>query len=341
MKILVTGGLGMVGRPLVQRLLRQGHTVRVLDRIPEAEADRTALGEAEYAFCDINDFSALRQEVHGIQAIIHLAAIPDPASGPGHDVFRINCAGSFNVYEAAAQEGIRRVVSASSINALGFNYGIKSFPIRYLPVDEDHPTFTTDPYSFSKQILEEIGAYYGRRESISGVQLRLPAVIHMTDEFRTMIDQFAPITRQAFESVRAMPAEAQQQRARQLIAEVDAARAERRHEKPWSGEMPEGEWKPDLSDPLPLISFGYTDFWAMIHEEDAAQALEKGVTADYTGSHPLFVAGAVNMANLDADTLARIFYPDAARKRPLVSSEPLVSFDRARLLIGYEPEYST
>ncbi len=61
MKILVTGGLGMVGRPLVQRLLRQGHTVRVLDRIPEAEADRTALGEAEYACCDINDFSALRQ----------------------------------------------------------------------------------------------------------------------------------------------------------------------------------------------------------------------------------------------------------------------------------------
>ncbi len=66
------------------------------------------------------------------------------------------------------------MVSASSINALGFNYGIKSFPIRYLPVDEDHPTFTTDPYSFSKQILEEIGAYYGRREGISRCSCACP-----------------------------------------------------------------------------------------------------------------------------------------------------------------------
>jgi hypothetical protein len=155
-----------------------------------------------------------------------------------------------------------------------------------------------------------------------------------------MIQKFAPITQQAFERVRAMSAADQQQRARQLIAEINARRPERPHEKPRKWEMPEGEWKPDLSDPLPLISFGYTDFWAMIDDEDSAQALEKGVTADYTGSHPLFVAGAVNMAHLEAETLARIFYPEAARKRPLVGCEPLVSFAKARALIGYEPEVS-
>jgi len=276
--------------------------------------------------------------VRGMEAIAHLAALPHPAAGPGHEVFRINCAGSFNVYEAAAQEGIRRVVSASSINALGFNYGIKSFPIRYLPVDEEHPNFTTDPYSFSKQVLEEIGAYYWRREGISGVQLRLPAVLHITEEFRAMVEKFAPITRQAFEKVQAMSAADQQQRARQLIAEVDAGRERRDKEKPWDGEMPDGEWKPDFNDPLPMISFGYTDFWAVIHEDDSAQALEKGVTADYTGSHPLFVADSVNMLNLEAETLGQIFYPEAARKRPLTGCEPLVSFDKARQLIGYGPE---
>jgi len=340
MNILVTGGLGMVGRPLVQRLQRQGHNVKVIDRIPEAEADRAALGEASYACCDINDFPALREQVRGMEAIVHLAAFPHPAAAPGHEIFRLNCTGSFNVYEAAAQEGVHRVVSASSINALGFNYGIKSFPIRYLPVDEEHPTFTTDPYSFSKQVLEEIGAYYWRREGISGVQLRLPAVLHVTEEFRAMIKQFAPVTQQAYEKVLAMPAADQQQRALRFIAEMDARRAERFNEKPMKWEMPAGGWKPDLSDPLPLISFGYTDFWAMINEEDSAQALEKGLTADYTGSHPLFVAGSTNMAHLEAETLARIFYPDAARKRPLVGCEPLISYDQARQLIGYEPEFS-
>jgi nucleoside-diphosphate-sugar epimerase len=338
MNILVTGGLGMVGRPLIQRLLRQDHSVKVLDHIPEAEADRTALDGADYACCDINDFPALRTQVGGMEAIVHLAAFPHPAAAPGDEIFRLNCAGSFNVYEAAAQEGIRRVVSASSINALGFNYGIKSFPIRYLPVDEDHPSFTTDPYSFSKQVLEEIGAYYWRREGISGVQLRLPAVLHITEEFRAMVKQFAPVTQQAYEKVLAMPAAGQQQRARRFIDEMDARRAERPHEKPRKWGMPEGGWKPDFNDPLPLISFGYTDFWAMIHEDDSAQALEKGLTADYTGSHPLFVAGAVNTLNLEAETLARIFYPDAARKRPLVGCEPLVSFDKARQMIGYEPK---
>jgi nucleoside-diphosphate-sugar epimerase len=341
MNILVTGGLGMVGRPLVQRLLRHGHAVKVLDRIPEAEADRTALDGADYACCDINDFPALREQVRNMEAIVHLAAITNPAAAPGPEIFRLNCAGSFNVYEVAAQEGIRRVVCASSINALGFNYGIKSFPIRYLPVDEEHPSFTTDPYSFSKQVLEETGAYYWRREGISGVQLRLPAVLHVTEEFRSMVKQFAPVTQQAYEKVLAMPAADQQQRARRFIAEMDARRAERPHEKPRKWEMPEGEWRPDFNDPLPLISFGYTDFWAMIHDEDAAQALEKGVTADYTGSHSLFVAGSVNMLNVEAEMLARIFYPDAARKRPLVGCEPLVSFDKARQLIGYEPEFST
>lgn len=338
MNILVTGGLGRVGRPLVQRLLRQGYPVKIIDRIPEADANLTDIDGAAYACCDINDFTAFRQQVRGMHTIVHLAAIPHPSMGPGHEIFRLNCAGSFNVYEAAAQEGVRRVVSASSINALGFNYGVKGFTIHYLPVDEEHPVFTSDPYSFSKQVLEEIATYYWRREGISGAQLRLPAVIHMTLEFRAMIQKFAPINQQAYERVLALTPEARQQRARQIMDDVNTARAERRQEKPWTGEMPEGEWQPNFDDPLPMISFGFTDFWAVIQDENSSQALEKAVTADYSGSHPLFVADPVNMLNLEAETLASIFFPDAARKRPLVGSEPLISFDKARQLIGYEPE---
>ena len=48
------------------------------------------------------------------------------------------------------------------------------FDIEYFPIDEAHPDFTTDAYSFSKRILEETAAYFWRREAISGVQLRFP-----------------------------------------------------------------------------------------------------------------------------------------------------------------------
>jgi nucleoside-diphosphate-sugar epimerase len=274
-----------------------------------------------------------------MQAVIHLAAIPHPAGASGPEIFRTNSSGTFNVYEAAAQEGIRRVVSASSINALGFNYGIKSFPIEYLPVDEDHPTFTTDPYSFSKRITEEIGAYYWRREGISGVQLRLPWVVVLTEEFRQMLQQFESVLRTASARILEMPAADRRVRASQLVADLDSERASRFHEKPHNHET-EGDWQPDLDDPLKLISFGMTDFWAVISADNAAHAFELGATADYEGSHPLFAADAVNMTGMDAEILADAFYPDAARKRPLVGAEPLVSCDKARQLIAYQPASS-
>jgi hypothetical protein len=334
MNILVTGGLGNVGRPLVERLLKSQHLVRVFDRSLD-----NGLDGAEFVAGDITDFAAVREAVRGMQAVIHLAAIPHPSGAPGPEIFHINCSGTFNVYEAAAQEGIRRVVSASSINALGFNYGIKSFLIEYLPVDEEHLTFTTDAYSFSKCITEEIGAYYWRREGISGVQLRLPWVAAVTEEFRQMLQQFEPGLRAASARVLEMPAAVRRERASQIVAEIDARRDSRFNEMPHSYEM-EGEWKPDPDDPLMLISFGVTDFWSIITAENAALAFELGATAAYEGSHPLFVADAVNMTGLDAEILASAFYPGAARKRTLIGNEPLVSFDKARRLLGYQPGIS-
>ncbi len=344
--ILVTGGSGAVGRPLVARLLSHGHHVRILDLVPSEVNGRNlenspagveSLVGAEAIVGDITDFAAVRAAVRGMQAVIHLAAIPNPAGAQGAEIFRINASGTFNVYEAAAQEGIRRVVSASSINALGFNFGIKTFPIEYLPLDEQHPTFTSDPYSFSKCITEEIAAYYWRREGISGVQLRLPGVVPLTEEFRQMVLQFEPFLQAASVKIREMPVSERQERARPLVAEIDARRAERFHEKPGSYEMDEGDWPPDMDDPMKLVAFGYTDFWAVITGENAALALEQAALAEYEGSHPLFVADGVNMLGIEAEILASAFYPEAARKRPLLGAEPLVSFDKARQLIGYQP----
>ncbi len=134
MKVLVTGGNGVVGRPLVRRLVGRGFQVRVIDRKPGFDIEG-----AEYVACDVNDFYAVREQVKGQEAIIHLAAIPFPGGGTGDEIFRINCSGTFNIFEAAAQEGIRRVVSASSINALGYYYGVKEWDLRYFPIDEEHP----------------------------------------------------------------------------------------------------------------------------------------------------------------------------------------------------------
>jgi len=333
MKLLVTGGLGHVGWPLVTHLLHRGYDVKVIDRQVE-----NPIEGMEYAACDINDYQAIREQVRGQDAIIHLAALPDPGSGSGTEIFRINCSGTFNVYEAAAAEGIRKVVTASSINALGYNYGIKSFPIEYFPIDEDHPTFTTDPYSFSKQTVEAIGEYYWRREEISGICLRLPGVLPpMMPEWSEMIEQFLTRYRQSMSDLLAMPVEEQQKRVREAIDKFDQRRALRVMEKPHGPGI--DSFDPEEQGDLMLL--GYSDFWSIITIENMAHAFEACITADYEGCRILFVGERENPFGIETEVLANLFFPGVSRKRPLVGYESLVSYEKAYRLIGYDPQTST
>jgi hypothetical protein len=86
--------------------------------------------------------------------------------------------------------------------------------------------------------------------------------------------------------------------------------------------------------------FDRYNFWAWVDERDAAQSLVKSVTAEYEGAHALFVNDHANSLDYDAGTLARIFFPDVPLKSDLSRSASLVSIERARALIGFEPEHS-
>ncbi len=180
MKVLITGGAGLVGKSITERLGRNGYDVRVIG------IDETAaLDGVDYRRCDILDYPRLREQMRGCEAVIHLAAIPSPRTAFGQDIFRVNVAGTFNVFEAAAAEGIKRVVQASSINAVGCAWSIADIAPHYFPIDEAHPIDTNDPYSFSKNMVEDIGDYYWRREGISSAALRFPWVIradHLNSE---------------------------------------------------------------------------------------------------------------------------------------------------------------
>lgn len=331
MKVLVSGGIGHVGKAVAERLVRNGHQVKIIDR----DAGEGVAG-AEVVQCDINDFPSLRQQVKGQDAIAHLAGIPFPGGAPGEEIFRINASGTYNIFEAAALEGVRRVACASSINALGFNFGIKTFPIQYFPIDEQHPAVTTDPYSFSKQILEEIASYYWRREGISSTCLRMPYVYGSDSEY-FQVSRLLPPYRRAFEKLLALPDGERAERVRQLIRGRQELSAKRMFERPW-GEFADERFDPE--DPSVMVFFGYTDFWSAISAQDAAQAFEKSLLAEFQGSHPLFVNEARNFSGLDSELLARVFFPEVtARKRRLQDAESLVSFERARQVIGFEPEY--
>jgi len=340
MKILVTGGIGHVGRPAVARLLAHGHEVRILDRVPEADIAAEAAEEvrgAEYRQVDITDYAALRPHFEGIDAVVHLAAIPDPIPGKDAEIFHINCGGSFNVYQAAAENGIKRVVSASSINALGNGYGIREIEIHYFPIDEAHPGWTSDVYSFSKQILEEIAAYFWRREGISSACLRFPWVYTHTWFESEQTDEFYTHFLAAYDGLLALPEAERPVQVRQMLAKLRDLRV--RHDR---GEIGDDEMMTATREmPGAILTFGRSDFWAMLDGRDAAQAIEKAVLADFSGSHPLWIVDSHNSTGLPTQGLATLMYPDVHTwTRPVEGTESLVSIDKARAFIGFEPEYS-
>jgi len=102
-RIAVTGGSGKAGRAVVRDLLELGHEVLNVDRVPSPESSSP-------------DSPAPRggERLPGIEAVVHVAAIPSPVHGTSDVVFHTNTLSTHTVFSAAARLGLRRVVWASS-----------------------------------------------------------------------------------------------------------------------------------------------------------------------------------------------------------------------------------
>jgi UDP-glucose 4-epimerase len=169
MRILVTGGSGLIGRYVV-RDLREGHDVENLDiRIPEKR-------EVLYHQVDLFDERALAKTIRDYDVVVHLAGIPHPLNDPPEKVFRTNAVGTFNVLEACAASKIPKVVFISSESVLGFAFSTTRMWPEYLQIDEHHPLLAQDPYGLSKITCEQLCAGFTRRTGMQTICLRPPWV---------------------------------------------------------------------------------------------------------------------------------------------------------------------
>ena len=159
MKIAITGGNGDMGSNLIPYLLERGHEVISMDlRLPENLWGR----QSKHIVVDVNDYGQVVGGFAGADAVVHLAAHRSPLHHPAHQVYQENTVGSYNILAAAAALGIKKVCMASSINAIGGVYS-RSPKYDYFPVDEAHPTYSEDPYSLSKWVMEMQGNDFARR----------------------------------------------------------------------------------------------------------------------------------------------------------------------------------
>jgi nucleoside-diphosphate-sugar epimerase len=179
-RVAVTGGSGKLGRAVVADLVEHGWEVHNLDLAPPAEplcrhtrVDLTDYGQVVEALTGIDD------RYHGLDAVVHLAAIPAPGLTANAATFANNVPSTYNVFAAARLAGITNVVWSSSETVLGLPF---ETPPPYVPVDEEYPGRPESTYSLGKLLDEQMAAQFCRWDpTLKIIGLRFSNVMEPAD----------------------------------------------------------------------------------------------------------------------------------------------------------------
>lgn len=161
MKVLVTGGAGFIGSHLTERLVREGHQVRVLDNLSTGKRENLAsvAGDVELVVGDVRDEQATAEAARGVELVFHEAAIVSVPYSVSHprETMAVNLTGTLNVLLAARDAGARRLVFACSAAVYGEE--------PELPKREGMKPTPLSPYGVEKiggeQYLRAFAALYG------------------------------------------------------------------------------------------------------------------------------------------------------------------------------------
>jgi nucleoside-diphosphate-sugar epimerase len=270
MRVLVTGGSGKGGRWVARDLRAHGHDVLNADLAHDGSA------HGQTVLADLTDLGQCHELIAGADAVVHFAAIPAPDIRPAGETFRNNALSTYNVFTAAVDAGIRRVVWASSETVLGLPF---DEPPAFAPVDEDHPPRPESSYALSKLVGEVLADQFARRSDTTFLGLRISNIMEPDDYER-------------FESWQEDP-----------------------HVRRWN-------------------------LWGYVDARDVALAVRRGVEAELAGAEVVIIAAGDTCMRRDSVDLMAEVYPGVPLRRNLVGRETLLSIDRARRLLGYEPQHS-
>ena len=206
--VLITGGMGNLGKVTSKYLTEKGFKVTLFDRVPVDRAAAFAPGALPYIKGDLLSLSDCMRAIAFSQAdvIVHLGAIPfnselQPPYGREYgtatdgarfvqmmnedDTMKINTMGTYYLLDAARRMGVKDIIAATSFYAIGIGFRISGtpFPVQYLPIDEEHPVFPEDTYSLSKYLNEETMKAFSSAYGMRCVAMRLMGVYYAGQEF--------------------------------------------------------------------------------------------------------------------------------------------------------------
>ncbi|MEO8262817.1 MAG: NAD(P)-dependent oxidoreductase [Pseudolysinimonas sp.] len=181
MRVAVTGAHGKLGRSVVPALIEAGHQVTALDRVPPPPGSPASgiIIELTDAGQVMDALAGIDEHHDGVDAIVHLGAIPAPGRLSDVATFHNNMLSTFNVLNAARKLGVKRIVTASSETVQGLPFDA---PPPYIPVDEDYPARPESTYSLVKHLEEQLAVQLVRWDpELSITALRFSNVMDPED----------------------------------------------------------------------------------------------------------------------------------------------------------------
>ncbi|WFE60987.1 NAD-dependent epimerase/dehydratase family protein [Micromonospora sp. WMMD712] len=167
--VFITGGAGFIGLHVVPLLLDKGYRVRIFDNMfrgdREQVAKLAATGDVELVDQDVRYGGAVHAAMKGCDLVVHLAAVSiNKSQADPYESIDINMVGNHNVFAAAADHGVKRLVFASSASVYG--------DPKKLPMHEDDRLDPLTPYCISKRAGEDLLAFYQRSKGLNWIALR-------------------------------------------------------------------------------------------------------------------------------------------------------------------------
>ena len=160
-KLVLTGAAGRLGSYLREPLTKMCETLVSTDI---AEDIGTLYPGESYVQADLADFNAIHPILEGGDMVIHFGAIVDEK--PFEELLGPNFVGSYNIWEAGYQQGVRRIVYASSIHAVGMHKKRD-----FIGIDAAHRPDTF--YGLAKCFTEDLGSMYWDKRQMESVHLRI------------------------------------------------------------------------------------------------------------------------------------------------------------------------
>jgi UDP-glucose 4-epimerase len=175
MRVLVTGGAGFIGSHIVDRLVRDGYRVRVVDNLSSGRVENIKhhleSNSVELIVGDLKDPQIALRAVEGVDVVFHFAANPEVRVSTTNPEMRFNknIVATFNLLEAMRRKNVKKLVFASSSPVYG--------EPEEIPVDENAPMRPVSVYGASKAACEALIHAYSKLYGIKAVVLRYANVI--------------------------------------------------------------------------------------------------------------------------------------------------------------------